>query len=153
MPGFFGPWRAPDGPERLHVSFSGKRWNMWRLNPCVALQISLAIPWPPWPTEEHETMAWMMVSQPDHGKKAKFLLQRHRSHRGWEDPWFLFGPKGTWNLDIEIDSPSARQHIGRPGLCHYRNFIIHRRPTALGIGKIAVGVVYAEGCRRRSPST
>jgi hypothetical protein len=35
---------------------------------------------------------------------------------------------------------------------HYRNFTIRRRPTALGIGKIAVDVVYAEGCPRRSPS-
>jgi hypothetical protein len=35
---------------------------------------------------------------------------------------------------------------------HYRNQASCRRPKALGIGKIAVGVVYAEGCRRRSPS-
>jgi hypothetical protein len=36
---------------------------------------------------------------------------------------------------------------------HYRNFNIHRRPIALGVGSITIGVVYAEGCpRRRCPS-
>jgi hypothetical protein len=37
---------------------------------------------------------------------------------------------------------------------HYRNLKISRRPIALGIDSIAVGIVYAEGCpRRRCPST
>jgi hypothetical protein len=36
--------------------------------------------------------------------------------------------------------------------CHYRNFMKRRRPTALGVGLIVVGVVYAEGCPRHSPS-
>jgi hypothetical protein len=35
---------------------------------------------------------------------------------------------------------------------HYRNLKISRRPIALGVDSIAVGVVYAEGCLRRSSS-
>jgi hypothetical protein len=37
-------------------------------------------------------------------------------------------------------------------ITHYRNFKIRRRPIAFGVGSIAVGVVYTEGCPRRSPS-
>jgi hypothetical protein len=36
---------------------------------------------------------------------------------------------------------------------HYRNFTIHRRPKALGVSLIVIGVVYAESCPRRRCSS
>jgi hypothetical protein len=71
--------------------------------------------------------------------------------QGMEEHTTLHWGRGI-NRPTQTASEQALRDKRCPLLHYYRNLKISRWPIALGVDSIAVGVVYAEGCSRRSSS-